>query len=107
MGMLELVDRLLKLTVQHQAVRDDDHLVEHFVVSAVVEVRKAMCEPGNRVRLARTGRVLHEIRLTGSVSLRVRFELVDSVPLVEARKDQSLSGSRPGCGLLDVYEAGE
>ena len=52
-GVLELVHGVLQLAIQHDPVGDDDHLVEHLVVGVVVEVGKAVGQPGDRVGLAR------------------------------------------------------
>ena len=73
--------------------------------------REPVREPGDRVRLARPGRVLDEVALPGAVLARVRLEPAHRVPLVEAREDDL----RPGAPLrrrarlrpLDVDEARE
>ena len=49
--------------------------------------RQPVREPGDRVRLARPGRVLHQVVLPGTARARVGFELEHRVPLVEARED--------------------
>ena len=56
--VLELVDRVLELAVEHDPVGDHDHLVEHLLVGRVVQGGEPVREPGDRVRLARPGLVL-------------------------------------------------
>jgi hypothetical protein len=51
-GVLELIDRVLQLTVEHQSVGDHHHLVEHLGVACIVEVGQAVADPGNGVRLS-------------------------------------------------------
>ena len=96
--MLELVDRLLQLPVEHEPVGDDDDLVEHLVVVGVVERREPVGEPGDRVRLARPGRVLHEVRLPGAVPAGVVDELEDGAPLVVAGEERDLAAGVVGGG---------
>ena len=59
--VLELVDRLLELAVEDHPVGDDDDLVEDRLVVGSVERHEPMGEPGDRVALARAGRVLDEV----------------------------------------------
>src|SRR5713226_7070473 len=51
LSMLELVDRILELVVQHAPVRDDDDAIEDFVVGRVVQARQSMGQPTDRVAL--------------------------------------------------------
>ena len=52
MHVLELVDRVLQLTIEHHPIGDHYDLVEDLLLANVVEGGKPMCEPGDRVRLA-------------------------------------------------------
>ena len=52
-GVLELVDRFLKLVVEDDAVGDHDHLVEDLGVGGVMEVGQPVGGPGDGVGLAR------------------------------------------------------
>ena len=61
--VLELVDRVLQLPVEHHPVGDHHDLVEHLRVGRVVQRREPVREPGDRVRLARPGRVLDQVVL--------------------------------------------
>ena len=58
---LEVEDRFLKLRVDHVAVGDDEHGVEHLLVLRVVQLGEEVGRPRDGVRLARAGRVLDEI----------------------------------------------
>jgi len=46
--VLELVDRILELLVEHDAVRDDHDRVENLLVVGVVRGREAVRQPGIR-----------------------------------------------------------
>ncbi len=107
--MLELEDRVLQLAVEHDAVGDDDHLVEHLAVVRHVHGREAVRGPGDRVRLARPGGVLDQVGVPRTVRGRIGLELLHRVPLVVAGEDHLLRRA-PCClrallGALDVDEA--
>ena len=53
--------RILQLLVDHIAVADNDDRIENLLVLGIMQVREEMRRPRNRVRLARTGRVLDQI----------------------------------------------
>ena len=59
--VLELVDRVLKLLVEHDAVGHHDHAVEDALVGGVVQRREPVREPADRVALAAAGRMLDEV----------------------------------------------
>ncbi|CAO5241429.1 hypothetical protein FAGKG844_20168 [Frankia sp. AgKG'84/4] len=107
--VVELVDRVLELLVEHEPVGDDDDLVEHLLVVHVEQGRQAVRQPGDRVRLARACRVLHQVVLAGAVLLGVANHRLDGVPLVVAREDPSPLVDAPLRALLlvlgvDVHE---
>ncbi len=110
-GVLELVDRVLELAVEDDAVGDHHDLVEDLAVLGGVERREPMGRPGDRVRLARAGRVLDEVGVAGAVGGGVGLELQHRVPLVVAGEDDRLgcapSRDRSLLGALDVDEAME
>ncbi len=88
MGALELVDRLLELPVEHEPVGDHHDLVEHRPVVGGVQRREPVSEPGDRVRLARPGRVLHQVRLPGTERAGVGDERQHGAPLVVSRNER-------------------
>ena len=57
-GALEIEERLLKLRVDHRAVRDHQHGIEDLLVLRVVQLGEEVGGPGDGVGLARAGRVL-------------------------------------------------
>ena len=59
-GVLELVDGVLQLPVEDAKVSDDHHLVEHLGIAGGVQRRQPVRQPGDRVRLARPRRMLHQ-----------------------------------------------
>ena len=103
-GVLELVDRLLQLLVEDAPVGDDHDLVEHLVVGVVVERGQAVGQPGQRVRLAGTGRVLHQVVVPGALLASGGGEGEHGVPLVEPGEDHRCRRLRPLRGRLDVHE---
>jgi len=58
LGMLNLVDGILQLSIQHLSVRDHDDAVEGFRVRVVVEAGQPMRKPGNAVGYPAASRVL-------------------------------------------------
>jgi hypothetical protein len=103
-GVLQLVDGVLELAVEHHTVGDDDNLVEHLLVTAV-QGHEAVRQPSDRVRLARARRMLDQVAMPGAVLARVRLELQHRVPLMQPGEDQL---DRPAAlVLLDVNEAGQ
>ena len=59
--VLDLVDRVLELLVEHAPVGDDDDAVEDLLVARVVQAREPVREPGDAVGLAAAGRVLDQV----------------------------------------------
>ena len=59
--MLDLVNRILQLPVEHLAVGDDDDAVVGLRILRVVQTGEPMREPRNAVRLPAAGGVLNEI----------------------------------------------
>jgi hypothetical protein len=96
--VLELVDRLLQLPVEHEPVGDHDDLVEHLAVVRGVQRRQPVREPGDRVRLARPRRVLHEVRVPGAMLAGVGHERQHGVPLVVAGEERDLLARVVGAG---------
>ena len=90
--VLELVDRVLQLRVEHRAVGDDDHRVEDLGVLGVVQRRELVGQPRDRVGLAGAGRVLDEVGVAGALHPRRGDELGHRLPLVEAGEDQPFLG---------------
>ena len=84
-------------------------LSKTLLVLGVVERREPVGGQAIVLRLARAGRVLDEVRVTGSVRAGVGLELQHGVPLVVAGEDHALSrspsGDRSLRGPLDVDEA--
>lgn len=92
MGVLELVDGVLELAVEHDTVGDHHDLVEYLHVRLVVQRREPVGQPGDRVRLTRPRRVLHEIALARAVAPGVGLECKHGVPLVKPGKDHERIG---------------
>ena len=74
--------------VQDHAVGDDDDLVEDLRVGRVMQAGETMRRPGDRVRLARARRVLHEVVVPRAVGASVFFEPQYRIPLVVTGEDQ-------------------
>ena len=88
--VLELEDGVLQLLVEHGAVGDDDDAVKNIVVGGVVQAGQLVRQPGDRVGLARPGRVLHQVLVPRALGARGRDELRHHLPLVVAGEDDPL-----------------
>ena len=89
--VLDLVDRILQLGIQHRPVRHDDDGVEDLLVAGTVQGAELVRGPGDRVGLAGPGGVLHEVAVAGAFGAGGLDELVDDVPLVVAGEQQGLA----------------
>ncbi|GDA36584.1 hypothetical protein HmCmsJML164_01897 [Escherichia coli] len=89
-GMFELPDGVLKLVVQHRAVRHHDNGVELFFPVHVVQTRKLVGGPGNGVRFTGTGAVLDQVFMAGAFDRCGLQQFVDHIPLVITRENQAL-----------------
>ncbi|EXI72981.1 MAG: hypothetical protein AW07_02913 [Candidatus Accumulibacter sp. SK-11] len=68
--VLELVDRVLKLLVEHHAVGHHDDAIEHALVGRVVQRCEPMRQPADGVALAAAGRVFDEVVVPHAVGAR-------------------------------------
>ena len=109
--MLELVDRVLELLVEHAAVGDHDDTVEDLAVVVGVQAGEAVGKPGDGVALAAAGRVLDQVVVPDALGARVGLGLAHAVELVVAREDHRLAAHRLAAELplvdLEVQEARE
>ena len=87
LGALESLHCLPQLLVQHRAVRDDQHRVEHLPAVRVMQVGQEMRCPGDRIRLPRPRRVLDQIAPAGAIFQHRRHQLPGRVELVETGED--------------------
>ncbi len=89
-GLLELLDGVLQLTVEHAPVGDHDDGIEQAlgVVGFLIERSELMGKPGDGVGFARTRRMLHEIVLPDAVRLDEFQDVADHIQLVIAGKDK-------------------
>jgi hypothetical protein len=88
--VLKLVNGVLQLLVEHPPVGDHHHLVEHLLVGVVVQRRQPVRQPGDRVALARPGRVLNKVVVTGAVAAGGGRHGQHRIPLMEAGEDRQL-----------------
>ena len=98
--MVELVDSVLQLAVQHPAVSDDDDGLEDLFVVVVVQASEPVGQPGDRVRLAGTGAVLNQIVLARAVSLYIGQQLSHHIQLVIPGEDHPLGLHLAGLFVL-------
>ena len=73
--MLELVDRVLQLLVEHAAVGNDHDRIEDHLVLVVVQAGEPVSEPGDGVALAAAGRVHDQVVVPGLLVLAAASEL--------------------------------
>ena len=93
--VLELVDGVLELLVEHHAIGDDDDAVENPFVCLVVERSQPVGEPANRVALAAARRVLNQVVMPHALFARRLNEPSHSVELMVAREDHRLDLDLP------------
>ena len=98
--MVELIDGVLQLAVQHPAVGDDDDGLEDFLVVVIMQAGEPVGQPGNGVGLAGTGAVLNEIVLAGAVDLYIGQQLCHHVQLVISGEDHPLGLHLAGLFVL-------
>ena len=85
--VVDLLDRVLQLGVEHVAVGDDDDRVEHLLV-VDLQACHPVRGPGDRVGLARAGGVLDQVALADAFGGDRGREFGDRLPLVEPREPQ-------------------
>ena len=88
--MVELIDSVLQLTIQHPAVGNDDDRLEDFLVVVIVQAGEPVSQPGNGVRLAGTSAVLNEIVPAGAIGLYIGQQLGHHIQLVIPGEDHPL-----------------
>ena len=94
LSMLELVDGVLQLAVEHGAVGDNDYRAEQPLAGIVVQRGQLVRRPGNRVGLARAGAVLDQVALARPFGASAIDQPIDHIPLVITREDHGLLGRR-------------
>ena len=85
--VVDLLDRVLQLRVEHVAVGDDDDRVEHLLV-VDLQARHPVRGPGDRVGLSRAGGVLDQIAVADAFAGDRGRDVRDGLPLVESREPQ-------------------
>ena len=109
--VLELVDRVLELLVEDEAVGDDDHRIEDLFVRGVVKRSQPVGQPRDGVALAAPGRVLDEAVVADARRPGIVDEPSHRVELVVPREDHGLFLDLPVAGLLlldlEMDEPGE
>ena len=88
--VLELVDRVLKLLVEHHAVGHHDHAVEDALVGRVVQRRQPVRQPADGVALAAARRVLDEVVVPHALAAGGIHQHAHRLKLVVAREDHRL-----------------
>ena len=90
MLVLELIDGVLQLLIQHDAVRHHNHAVEDAGVVRVVQRRQTMRQPSDGVALAAAGRMLDQGVVPHAFAPRHIDQQAHRLKLVVAGKDQGL-----------------
>ena len=88
--VLELVDRVLQLLVEHHPVGHHDHAVEDPLILGVVQRRQSMRQPADGVALAAARRVLDEIVVADALAPGRVHQRAHGLKLVVAREDHRL-----------------
>ena len=85
--VLELVDGVLELLIEHDPIRDHDHGVEDTLVVGVVQGREPMGQPPDGVALAAAGGVLDEVVVARALPARRVHEHPHRLKLMVAGED--------------------
>ncbi len=85
--VLELVDGVLELLVQHHAVRDNDDGIKDPFVLVVVEAGEPVGQPGDGIRLPAPGGMLDEVVLAHALFTCVIHECADTIELMVPGED--------------------
>ena len=88
--VLELVDRVLQLLIEHDAVRHHDHAVENAGAVRIVQRGQTMRQPSDGVALAAAGGMLDQGVVPHAFAPRQFDQQAHGLQLVVAREDQSL-----------------
>lgn len=108
--VVDLLDGILTLLVQHGAIGDHDDRVEQAIAGGRAQADQVMRRPRDGAGFATAGRVSAQVRLAGTIGLGVGDHPRYGIPLVEAREDQRLllvvvTGQADHILLLGVDEA--
>ena len=100
--VLNLVDCILELLVQHPTVGNDDDAVKHGVVGIVVQVGQLVRQPRYCVRLAAAGGMLDQVVMAGALVFGCFDQLGHGVQLMVSGENCRLAGdgSRTVFGVL-------
>ena len=88
--MFELVDRVLELLIEHDAIGDHDHAVEDAIVGGIVQRRELMRQPPDRVALTAPGGMLDEDVVPHALATRGVHQPSHRFELMVAGKDHGL-----------------
>ena len=103
LGVLDLVDRILKLLIQHAAVGDHDDAVEDLLIVFIMEARQTVRKPGDAVGLAAASGVLDQVVAACSFLPGGLDDLSHCVELVVARKNHRFLSDSPFPALAVVH----
>ena len=110
--VFELVDRVLELLVEHDAIGDHDHAVEDALVGGIVQGREPMRQPTDGVALAAARGMLDEVVVPHALATRGVHQYAHRLELVVAGEDHGLRLDLAALIIsflvdLQVDEAGE
>ena len=88
--VVELVDSVLQLAVEHHPVGNHHHAVEDALVPLVVQGGEPMRQPADSVALAAARRVFNQIVMADALAARCRHHLPYRLQLVVAGEDHLL-----------------
>ena len=110
--VFELIDGVLKLLVEHDAIGDHYHAVEDPLVHRIVKGRKSVRQPTDGVALAAARRMFDEVVVTHALATGGFHQHAHRLELVEAGEDHGLGLDLAALIVafffdLQVDEAGE
>ena len=97
---IELIDGVLQLAVQHDAVCDHDDAVENRIVVFVVQGRQAIGDPGNGIGFPATCRMFDQITFPRAVFFHVGDHFFHDVVLMIAGEQDLFPFHDARCAVL-------
>ena len=98
--MVKLIHRFLKLAVKDTAVGYNNHRLKNLIILFVMQTRKPVSKPGDRIGLARTGTMLNQVVFSAAVCFHIGNQLRDHIKLMKAGENQTLGFDLAGLFVL-------
>ena len=88
--VLELIDSVLKLLIEHHAVSDDDYAIENALARGIVQRGQTVRQPANGVALSAAGGVLDKVVVPDALTPGGIHQHADRLELMVAGEDHGI-----------------